>query len=256
VTSIASGNRTDESLLSPTPPKNTVPDTMEAEFHTTDEDITKDEHSEMWELHKLCSSIITSLFKLSMVIRKSTSRDRYTKAALASLKEPFDDRFDVAHVGEKFRHLEQPEMQWFKLRLGRAITQRRQYFRYCHEHRARLSSDTRPGLRLENHQQSTTKSTGVSGLEPEKAAPSQTTKPLTVTDASTFAVERFTLAPPRRDIPDDERSTTSYATSMAEDSNEQKLRVIQLSSITVNGMPFECPYCCMVQSTKKERSWV
>lgn len=92
----------------------------------------QDELSELW---LSVGDIITSLMKVSMLVRKATGRDRYLKAASAT-GDPFLEDFDKRHVADKFpKAREQP---WLIDRLGAAITQRRQFLRYSRDHRHRI----------------------------------------------------------------------------------------------------------------------
>jgi hypothetical protein len=94
--------------------------------------------SEANERFESVKDTITSLFRISIIIRKASPRDRFAKA-LTSPREPFDDRFDINHVGHKFPLLDNREREWFKERVGKANTQRRQYLRYARNHRDRLA---------------------------------------------------------------------------------------------------------------------
>jgi hypothetical protein len=87
--------------------------------------------------HKI-SEDISHLFKVSALIGKSIARDRYARAETAS-KEKFDGQYDVAHVKAKFRQQNAPD--WLLVRLGEAITKRRQYIKYVREHRSRIDND-------------------------------------------------------------------------------------------------------------------
>lgn len=74
----------------------------------------------------------------SIIIRNAMPRDRYIKAQ-SSTREPFLECFDIAHVGHKFPKIESEGREWLKRRLGKAISQRRQYLRYCREHHDKFS---------------------------------------------------------------------------------------------------------------------
>lgn len=98
-----------------------------------DVDSSQDELS---ELELSVGDIITSLFKVSMLVKKATKRDRYAKAASAKV-DPFLQEFDIRHVADKYPKVRaQP---WLLERLGKAITQRRQYLRYCRDHKNRIA---------------------------------------------------------------------------------------------------------------------
>lgn len=91
---------------------------------------------ELSELNLSVGDIITSLFKVSMLVKKATTRDRYAKAASAK-DAAFLTEFDIRHVVDKYPKLRaQP---WLLERLGNAITQRRQFLRYCRNHKNRIA---------------------------------------------------------------------------------------------------------------------
>lgn len=98
----------------------------------SDNDGGPDELSELW---LSVGDIISSLMKVSMLVRKATGRDRYLKAASAA-GAPFLPDFDKRHVEDKFPKARQ--LPWLVDRLGAAITQRRQYLRYSRDHRHRI----------------------------------------------------------------------------------------------------------------------
>ncbi|GAB7335512.1 hypothetical protein MBLNU13_g07860t1 [Cladosporium sp. NU13] len=94
--------------------------------------------NELSELNLSVGDIITSLFKVSMLVKKATTRDRYAKAASAK-DAAFLAEFDIRHVADKYPKLRtQP---WLLERLGNAITQRRQFLRYCRNHKHRIAHE-------------------------------------------------------------------------------------------------------------------
>jgi hypothetical protein len=91
---------------------------------------------ELSELSLSVGDIITSLFKVSMLVKKATTRDRYAKAASAK-EDAFLAEFDIRHVADKYPKIR--TKPWLLERLGRAITQRRQFLRYCRNHKHRIA---------------------------------------------------------------------------------------------------------------------
>lgn len=89
---------------------------------------------------------LNNLFRYSIIIRNNTKRDRYVKAAAAVGSSPFDESFDISHVEHKFPALGRKHDRWLINRLGRAITQRRQYLKYCREHHNKLTKETWEGI--------------------------------------------------------------------------------------------------------------
>ena len=93
-------------------------------------------HDELSELLLSVGDFITSLMKVSMLVRKATGRDRYVKANQRH-DEPFIPQFDIRHVADRFPKAR--DQQWLLERLGGAITQRRQYLRYSRDHKNRIA---------------------------------------------------------------------------------------------------------------------
>ena len=91
---------------------------------------------ELSELFLSTGDALTSLFKVSMLVKKATTRDRYARAASAKDK-PYLIEFDIRHVADKYPKVR--EQPWLLERLGTAITQRRQYLRYCRNHKNRIA---------------------------------------------------------------------------------------------------------------------
>lgn len=234
------------------------------EEYLTPEGISKNEDSipsnsvptsELQELFESAAETITSLFKLSIVIRNATFRDRYARA-MAATKEPLIDSFDISHVGDKFPRLRRTP--WLEKRLGKAITQRRQYLKYCQEHHDRLAGDIEHHgeNRYPSREKSPSRMLNRKMQQPsEERKSGMITKPpstLNSTAASTIAA---TLLNGRDDLSDEDRSLTSYATSLGEDSGDHKLRVPPLPEEATKGRPFQCRYCWGIQLLKDERSW-
>jgi hypothetical protein len=91
---------------------------------------------ELSELFLSVGDVLTSLFKVSMLVKKATTRDRYARAANAKDK-PYLAEFDIRHVADKYPKAR--EHPWLLERLGTAINQRRQYLRYCRNHKNRIA---------------------------------------------------------------------------------------------------------------------
>ena len=210
--------------------------------------------SELEELLESSSDTITSLFKISVLVKSATTRDRYAKAAKAP-GEPFDARFDISHVGHKFPLIHRTE--WLETRLGKAITQRRQYLRYCRQHRDRLDAQHKVADVSENavDRQPTLVRKPVEESGEATKSQNQSLKPpstFAITTASTLLVNNFdSLENP----PDEVQSQTSYATSINEDESSDNLRVPPLPDEALRGLPFECPYCWAPQLIKTWRPW-
>lgn len=206
---------------------------------------------------------IASLFKLSILIRNSSSRDRYAKALASSSNAPFNEQFDIDHVGNKFPRLYRDDGEWLRMRLGKAITQKRQYLRYCREHREKLSkvpeplntSETLPELEMGNAFL-TVKGQQIEVISDAQTVVSRPTSTLAPTTASSVVPAKFEhLGNLEEQDEDENRSQTSYATSVNEDETDNRLSVVALEEVAGTAQSFECPYCWTIQRTSNQRTW-
>jgi tetratricopeptide (TPR) repeat protein len=205
--------------------------------------------SEAGELFRSVKDTITGLFRISIIIRKASPRDRFAKA-LAARQEPFDDRFDIDYVSHKFPMLNIEKKEWFKERVGKAITQRRQYLRYSRDHRDKLAQEPKDLWQPEDVGPRTTLLPVLS-----QAGKTNLTKPtstLAPTTASTLLAEKIAIY--EEDL-DDNQSRTSYAVSLGEDDHESHLRLPSLSEVSKDATTFECPFCWTVQDIQKDSTW-
>jgi len=105
------------------------------------EKATSDSAPETSELEELCLAIGSSnsnLMKLSMLIRDSSNRDDYLKAA--SRYSNWDPNPYIGHVREKYGSA-RGNSDWLVDRLGKSILRRRQFLRYREEHHGKLTGD-------------------------------------------------------------------------------------------------------------------
>ncbi|KAK7425121.1 general transcription repressor [Neonectria punicea] len=238
-----------------------------------DEEITEklEPISELQELFQSIPETISTLFKLSVIIRNSSTRDRFAKALVAGSRVPIDPSYDIDHVQNKFPCLRQKEMEWLRTRLGTAITQRRNYLRYCRDHREKMAkvTDTAAAATLETQDagedaearllnmrgkrslQATGDSKSQASSQPSTLAPTtaSTIIPSQLDDLD--ILER--LDEESNDV--DHRSVTSYASSVGEKDGDNRLSVIQFEEIAKPGKPFECPYCWTIQKFNGHHAW-
>jgi hypothetical protein len=203
------------------------------------------------EISHACQKVaedISHLFKVAAVIGKSIARDRYARAETAS-KEKFDDHYDVAHVKAKFKHGKAPD--WLMIRLGQAITKRRQYIKYVREHRSRIDSDSQqwgePDL---PHVASPMDSLQVKG--PPKAI-TLASRPSQMPTMATTVVSNALLNVVQ--TIEDDRSVTTAHTSSFDDDADQKLFVPPLTDYTALGREFLCPFCPTATKFNSQSSW-
>ncbi|KAJ9422957.1 hypothetical protein FOXG_05745 [Fusarium oxysporum f. sp. lycopersici 4287] len=179
-------------------------------------------NSELSQIFAAIVEDINCLFRLSVSIHNPSPHDRFKKACLTDTSgyEPFD----VQHVCNKLSKAPKPIAE----RLGKAISRRRQYFKYRELHHDKLAS----GLELDDKDQM--QSTVASSLP----------KKLNVN-------EPISLDENVDDASDAGRSQTSWATSAA---NPERRKIPALPAGAENG-PFECPFCFMMVAITSRNHW-
>lgn len=223
----------------------------------------------------ILSDCISSLLRISVLIQKATPRDRFAKA-LRDRRDPFIDQFDISYVQERYPKLAHPDKRWLVERLGRAITNRRQFIRYSREHRERLEQpDIKKALGLGQAEfllasmSDIPREGGIqvdrgAVLHPDQymsdpAARSVLTKPST--KASTLDGARLMAAMAEQhsnddaDDADDGRTYSSAASSMNLADGESRLEVPPLADVSQGSREFECILCCGIKKFTRERSW-
>jgi hypothetical protein len=170
------------------------------------------------------NEIISSLFRLSLAMRGPLLFERFLKADTANVAVYY--KYDTIHVQSKFPSAPNSLCE----RLGKANSQRRQFFKYRNSHRERLSQ-------------------GLVG-ESEETGTVASSVPTVLKDA---AISMNTIIQQQEDIASEHgRSQTSYATS-APDST--RLRVPSLPASNMNGSPFECRYCHSIIEITSRIAW-
>jgi hypothetical protein len=172
--------------------------------------------------------VVNCLLRLSVSIRNPAPHDRFV--ASAPTETSYYEPFDVQHVRSKFGGTINEDLA---IRLGKAISRRRQYFKYREAHHAKLCQ----------------------GLDPDKPVPA---------DAASTIASSIPRELKDRDrandsmgvVNEDARSDggvseTSFASSIAE---AAKLRVPLLPKEAEKG-PFECPFCFMMITATNSVSW-
>lgn len=238
-------------------PKLDLKDGPAAGLEISDEENQEKDLSEAEELFESIKETITSLFRISMIIRHASPRDRFAKA-LSAKQTPFDESFDINHVKHKYPLLDQQDRHWLAERLGKAITNRRQFLRYAREHRDKLAKESKEVEYQEHRSDIIAEALGpaidrAAKSEADHTVLSKPTSTLAPTSASTLLIARVQTPAPEDDLPDD-RSQTSYAISIGED-DDLGLQLPKLADVSKDGFPFECPLCWTIQNMRKERSW-
>ena len=197
--------------------------------------------SEISELWLIVGDIITSLLKVSVLVRQSSSRNRFDHAVRAAAKANASSMpmtWDVEHVRHKFPKLE--GKQWLIQRLGKTGAQRRTFLMYAEEHERRIASGKN------EHD-----GTGSVTSRPTEASTRATTLPPAKVDSS--ILQRL------EDFDGDDAvstlSATTFNTVGGIDSDGSTLKVVPLSSVCIDGKPSICPYCRGMVHFKREKAW-
>lgn len=166
---------------------------------------------------------INCLFRLSITIKDPSSHDRFTNSGVTDTSH-FEE-FDIQHVRMKFPLASETIIQ----RLGKALSRRRQYFKYRENHHNKLAH----GL---DEDEVDGKSTVASSL-PQHLKQLSTTSADQVLNEDHESVSGF--------------SQTSFATSAA---TSDRRRVPDLPKEAEQG-PFPCRFCHMVVLVGSRKLW-
>lgn len=113
-------------------------DDSEDEKSDREDEANQEFTSSLEELLKAITSSVSSLMKLSILVRSSATRDDYVKAA--SRYNTWSAWADIGHVREKYGRAKYSE-PWLVERLGKTITRRRQFLKYRVEHHQKMSEE-------------------------------------------------------------------------------------------------------------------
>jgi hypothetical protein len=175
--------------------------------------------------------VVDCLLRLSVAISNPAPHDQFKSRAGVMLD--FYAPCDIQHVRDKFPGLDAR----ISGRLGEALTQRRQYFKYrkAHHERLRAGLDAPPGFGMDDE-----------GAEKTTVASSL---PEHLKDASDWGLSVFEALDPRDDR--SEALQTSYAPST---SDHDSLRVPPIPKEYTDG-PFLCPFCQTMVSIDTRHAW-
>jgi hypothetical protein len=194
----------------------------------------RDEEQETTELSQLVSSIpeiTTCLMRLSLSARNPAPHDQFLQSTRISMDH--FEAFDVSHVRTKFPNAE----EFLVFRLGKAITRRRQYFRYRRKNRRRLDQDSNVALSKENVD--TTQF-------PENPSVTTSHVPTSNDDESppigSYMTEYY----------EDILFQTSYLSSSLH-ATRLLPPIAPLESF--DSEPFECPLCFQIVTTSSDAEW-
>ena len=196
-----------------------------------------DDHktTEIQELQESVATIINCLFQMSMLVRKPAKHDMMmgSRRAEVQMFEPFD----YNHVRDKYPTAESSIVE----RLGLAVTRRRKYLKYRERHALKLKQGINkivPDYReIQSTQDGETKPEGTVSLFLSDTM---------VSDAK-MANVRFDDA-----TSESGASQTSYAETLL---GKGHITVPRPPKGAQDGLPFECPYCHFIITTKLAGSW-
>jgi tetratricopeptide (TPR) repeat protein len=194
--------------------------------------------TELQQLISNMADIVTCLMRLSMAIRNPAPHDQFKESV--HIDTSHFEVSDIEHVRGKFPNAE----EHLVIRLGKAISRRRQYLRYRDEHRKKLEQglqfpipEATPGIIV----------------VPIVIAPSEIIQS-TAASSIHFAIKAGSSAAglDDQDYYEDTLSQTSYASSA---SDTTRLRPPPLPEQGQDGDPFECPLCFRLTSVRTVSAW-
>jgi hypothetical protein len=206
--------------------------------------------SELRELSTAINAAISNLMKLSILIRESSKRDDYAKAA--SRYNTWNPGADIGHVEEKHGSAKGGVggSAWLLEHLGKAITRRRQFLTYRKEHHDKMTGDWGEDIDVIEETPYTTQ---------EGKKPAKTIAP---TEATTFIPNMVLPDENESEIAGSFGSQTSYeATELASEDGPTKLTIPHPPKWAFEdvlfeyGEPFQCPFCYTEHVVKNKNAW-
>jgi hypothetical protein len=192
------------------------------------EEVPEDEAHMILEVISEC---LRSLFRIAVLVRQASPRDRF-KRALQHSELAFPDVFDITHVEHKHVKLTQHDSRWLAKRLGSAVAKRRQFIKYCRDHKSRLGVD---------HAEL---SVGV-GNQTEI----QSSKATEFIKADYVNLESLQVQVEETD------DALSLMTALTTFDSGALLKLPRLADLSPDGQEFECPICFTLQRFLRDKAW-
>lgn len=190
-------------------------------------DIDETPTDEAHMILELISETLRTLFRIGVLVRKAAPSDRFDRA-LRHSNLIFPAVYDIDYVRQKHSKMIQQDHTWLAERLGRGIAKRRQFIKYCRDHKTRLAADE-------------------ADIEGGAATVLQSSK------ATTLQVGKLRAGLAAEDGEEDDIMSFMSASSTTEVLSILKLpRLVDLSK---DGQSFECPICFTLQPMKQEKTW-
>ncbi|KAI1313324.1 hypothetical protein F5Y03DRAFT_161128 [Xylaria venustula] len=203
---------------------------VEDEEDSDTDDVTGSENdsadTELGQLTLNVTDVINCLLRMSITIRNPSRHDRFVGSVSTEMLhyEPFD----IQHVGSMFYTIDSALAE----RLGKAITRRRQYFKYREAHHDKLSYGLEGRDHLDTAPETIASSIPEHLKDGQRAVTSTITKPDDGCSESGF-------------------SQTSYALTMA---NDDRRHIPPLPREASRG-PFQCPFCFTIVVITNKLLW-
>lgn len=180
--------------------------------------------SELVEAYSGVQKLLECLFQLSMRIRRPAQRDKVLGRRNEDAKD-FED-FDRRHVRDKFPGA--PDV--LVARLTTAISKRRSNLKYFERHHKKLGR----GIKVPGND-----------AGDESATFYSSTLATTFREPSLAEIDKASIS---------HASETSYAPSLF--SGDSHVTIPPAPPESVDGKPFECPYCYIIVTISNSRDWV
>ncbi|KAI1456076.1 hypothetical protein F4805DRAFT_250128 [Annulohypoxylon moriforme] len=172
---------------------------------------------------EVISQCLRSLFRIGMLIRKASPRDRFQQA-LKSTDCVFPALFDVDHARHKYPKLCEPNAQTLAERIGNANAKRRQFIKYCRDHKSRLEFE-------------------------EERSEKQSSKATTLPPIGSTQLNQLEW----NTVEDEDNISLTTASTIFE--STESCRLPALRELSPESNLFECPICFTLQSFRREKAW-
>lgn len=198
----------------------------------TDAESESDDGSLDTELDQISvdvADVVTCLLRLSSTIRDPAPHDKFAEAQ--SIETSDCELSDVQHVQSKFSSIDSS----IATRLGKAISNRRQYFKYRKVRHAKLAHGPNQDSAIDTTHN-----------KPQQILHSSISEHL---DESSKSTELTPVV-----LEDDETSDTGSSETSSSETESESRQFPPLPNEAFKG-PFQCPYCSMVINATDGVSW-
>ncbi|UNI16895.1 hypothetical protein JDV02_003285 [Purpureocillium takamizusanense] len=206
--------------------------TIETPTQDTAENDDVLEESDLDQISVDVVDVVNCLLRLSAAIRNPAPHDRFAASVFTDTSHY--ELFDIRHVQSKFNRIDMTLAE----RLGKAISRRRQYFKYREAHHMKLAH----GLDLHRAADAATTTDSADPQTVASSIPQHLKGGSHPTEGPLIFSE---------DRSESGQSQTSYASSAA---GKNEYRIPPLPKEALAG-PFECPFCYRIITATSTISW-